>query len=137
MKKATYLAAGKSSLGVVLRSAIASSLMDLNFMTVARIDIPTPGAVSSSGTYSLGTATAAAPAFPGSVNFFNGDQSTLLRTVGGTITFTNFGSNAGDRISGSFSLIIEDGNSASTANPSYSISANFDFITDSHGPVLP
>ena len=76
--------------------------------------------------------------FPdGTVNFFNGDQSTLLRTIGGTITFKNFGNNAGDRISGSLNLIIEDCNPASTPKPSYSIAADFDFITDSYGPVLP
>jgi hypothetical protein len=113
------------------------TLTDVNFRTVSRIDIPTSGVISTAGAYSLGAATLAAPPFPGSLNFFNGDQSTLLKTVGGTITFKNFGSHAGDRISGSFSATVEDGNATSTPKASYLITANFDFVTGSYGPALP
>jgi len=135
MENATYLAASNSSLGTVLRAAIASSMTDQNFKTVSRIDIPAGAAPA--GVYSLGAATASTPAFPGSLYFFNGHQSTLLRTVGGTITFTSYGSNSGDRISGSFSAVVEDGGDPSTPKASYTVAANFDFVTDSYGPVLP
>jgi hypothetical protein len=133
MENATYLAASKSSLGIVLRAAIASSMTDQNFKTVSRIDIP---AGAAAGVYSLGAATAGTPAFPGSLYFFNGHQSTLLRTVGGTITFTSYGSNSGDRISGSFSAVVEDGGDPSTPKASYTVAANFDYVIDSYGPVL-
>lgn len=135
MENSTYLSASKSSLGIVLRSSIASSMTDPNFKPVIRIDIAPSASIAPSAVYSLGAATATTPAFPGSVYFFNTHQSTLLKTVGGTITFTSYGSNSGDRISGSFSAVIEDGNDPSQAN--YTVAANFDFVTDSYGPVLP
>jgi hypothetical protein len=136
MKSANYLAASTSSIGIILRSAIASGLTDANFRTVSRIDIPTSGVISTAGAYSLCTATGDAPLFPGSVNFFNGDQSTLLKTVGGSIRFTSFGVNAGDRISGSFSVTVEDGNDLAVPRASYFISAKFDFLTGSYGPIV-
>jgi len=136
MQSATYLASTKSSLGIVLRAAIASSMTDPNFMTVARIDIPPNAAISTLSDYSLG-ATATAQVFPGNVYFLNGHPSTLLRTVDGTIRFTSFGGNTGDRISGSFSAVVEDGGDTSSPKARYSISANFDFTTDSYGSVTP
>jgi hypothetical protein len=137
MDNATYLAASKSSVGIVLRAAIASSMTDPNFKTVSRIDIPAGTPLTSGGVYSLGPATAGTPAFPGNIYFFNGHQSTLLRTVGGTVTFRAYGSNSGDRISGSYSAVVEDGNDTSTPKASYTIAADFDFVTDSYAPVLP
>jgi len=136
MANATYLAATKSNAGLVLRAAIASSMTDQNFKTVTRIDIGDPGAVTT-GTYSLGGATGGAPAFPGTVYFFNGHPSSMLQTVGGTITFTSYGSNPGEAVSGSFTAQVLDGNDTATPKGSYTIAANFSFTTGSFGPILP
>ena len=137
MQKATYLASGKSSLGIVLRAAIASSMTDPSFKTVSRIDIPPSAAIGTARVYSLGAATATAPVFPGEVYFLNGFPSTQLKTVDGTITFTAFGDHSGDRISGSFSAVVEDGNDSATPKARYTVAADFEFVTDSDGPVSP
>lgn len=137
VENANYLSATYSSLGMVLRVAIASSMTDQNFKTVSRIDVPSPGIIAPAVVYSLGEASASTPAFPGSIYYFNGHQSTLLRTVGGTITFTAYGSKPGDRISGGYNAVIEDGNDPSTPKARYSISADFNFVAGSYGPVLP
>jgi len=137
MQGATFLASTKSSLGIVLRAAIASSMTDQNFQTVSRIDIQPDAAISAGSVYSLGTASAARPAFPGNLYFLDGHPSTLLRTVDGSISFSSFGGNTGDRISGSFSAVIEDGNDAATPKARYTIAADFDFTTDSFGPATP
>lgn len=134
MENATYLSSTKSALGIVLRAAIASSMTDPNFKTVSRIDIVSGAAIAPHVAYSLGSSDGA-PAFPGNLYFFNGHQSTLLRTIGGSITFSRYGSNAGDRISGSYSAVVEDGNDP--ARPGYIIAASFDFVTDSYGAVAP
>lgn len=132
LENATYLSSTKSGLGIVLRAAIASSMTDPNYKTVSRIDIASGAAITPNLAYSLG---GAANPFPGDVYFLNGHPSTLLRTIGGTITFTHYGSNAGDRISGSFNAVVEDGNDP--ARPSYNIAASFDLATDSFGAVQP
>jgi hypothetical protein len=135
LQNATFLCSSKSSLGIVFRAAVASSLTDQNFKTVSRIDIAPGAAISTSTVYSLGAATAANRVFPGNIYFLNGHPSTLLHTVDGTISFTNFGANSGDRISGSYSAVVEDGNDSSTPKAHYTVSANFDFTTDSYGTV--
>lgn len=137
MANATYLSATTSSSGLVLRSAIATSMTDPEFRTVSRIDIPNPGAVAAGIVYSLGGATASAAAFPGTLYFFNGHPSTLLQTTGGTITFTAYGSNPGDTISGSFTAQILDGNDSATPKGSYTITVNFSYKNGSFGPATP
>lgn len=128
LQSPTYLASSVSSQGIVLRAAIASGMTDPNFKTVTRIDV-NPGAAIAAGTvYSLAGA-ASGPAFPGAIYFLNGHSSTLLRTVDGTIRFTSFGVNQDDRISGSFSAVVEDGNDSSTPKARYTVSATFDFGT--------
>jgi hypothetical protein len=131
IESATYLSATKSGLGIVLRAALASSMSDPAFRNISRIDIAPGAAIIAQGGYTLG----GTGNFPGSVYFFDGHQSTLLRTTGGSITFNRYGSNSGDRISGSFSAVVEDGNDPS--KHSYTIAADFDFIVDASGPVLP
>ena len=135
MQNATFLCSSKSPLGIVFRAAVASSLTDQNFKTVSRIDIAPDAAISTGTSYSLGALTAANRLFPGNIYFLNGYPSTRLTTVDGTISFTNFGANSGDRISGSYSAVVEDGNDSSTPKARYTIGANFDFTTDSYGPV--
>lgn len=137
VQNATYLAATKSSLGLVLRAAIATSMTDPDFKTVARIDIANPDAVAAGVTYSLGGASAGAPAFPGTVYFFNGHASSLLKTTGGSITFTSYGSNPGDLVSGSYSAQVLDGNDSASPKGSYQISASFNFTTGAFGAILP
>jgi hypothetical protein len=135
MQSATFLSSTKSSLGIVMLAAIATSMTDPNFKTVSRIDIAPNAAINTSSVYSLGAATANSPAFPGMLYFLNGQTSSLLKTVDGTISFTAFGSNSGDRISGSYRAIIEDGNDTATPKARYTVAASFDYTTDSFGLV--
>jgi len=130
-----FLAASSSTLGVVLRMALATSMTDPDFKTVSRIDIP--AGFTPSGTYALGGSSQGLPAFPGTVYFFNGHPSTMLGTVGGTITFSAFGANTGDRITGSFSAVISDGADSASPKPTYAVAASFDFAAQSAGAVLP
>lgn len=132
LENATYLSSSKSNLGIVFRAAIASSINDPAYKTVSRIDIAAGAAITPQVSYSL---SGAAPAFPGNLYFLNGHTSTLLRTIGGNISFTRYGGNTGDRISGSYNAVVEDDNDP--AKPTYNIAASFDFVTDSFGPVLP
>jgi len=137
VEQATYLSATKSDLGIILRAAVASSMTDPDFRTVARIDILDPQAVSASGVYSLGAATPGPAPFAGSLYIFNGHQSTLLRTIGGTISFTAFGADSGNKVSGSFSAIVEDGNDNALPKATYTVAGTFDYALESVGPVLP
>ena len=130
MTSPTFLEASKTPQGITLESALASRMTDPNYKTVSRIDIPT-GSVSAAGTYSLGAATPANPAFAGAIYFFNGHPSTQLSTVGGTITFSTLGSNPGDRVSGSFNATVQDG------ADSYTIAGSFDLSIGSSNLVLP
>ena len=135
MQSATYLSSTKSSLGIVMLAAIATSMTDSNFKTVSRIDIAPGAAISTSTVYSLGGATASNPAFPGMIYFLNGQTSSLLKTVDGSISFTAFGGNSGDRITGSYRAVIEDGSDSATPKARYTVAVNFNYITDSYGPV--
>ena len=137
MAGATFLTATKSSSGIVLRAAVASSMTDQDFRTVSRIDVEPSATITAPATYSLGAATAGAPAFPGAIYFFNGHTSSLLKTVAGSISFTSFGKNSGDRISGSFTAVIEDGNDSATPKANYTVAAKFDYVLESSGKVLP
>lgn len=132
LEKATYLSSSKSDLGIVFRAAIATSLTDPDYKTVTRIDINPGASVTPQVVYSLASG-GADPAFPGSVYFLNGQPSTLIRTIGGTISFTRYGSNAGDRVSGSYNAVIEDDNNP--AKPTYTVAASFDFVIGSYGPA--
>jgi hypothetical protein len=135
MQSPTYLSSTKSSLGIVMLAAIATSMTDSNFKTVSRIDVAPNAAIGTSTVYSLGGATASNPAFPGMIYFLNGQTSSLLKTVDGSITFTAFGSNSGDRISGSYRAVIEDGNDSATPKARYTVAVNFDYLTGSYGPL--
>ena len=137
VEQATYLSATRSGTSLVLRAAVANGMTDPDFRTVARIDVLDPQAVSASGVYSLGSATPGPAPFAGSLYIFNGHQSTLLRTIGGTISFTAFGADSGSKISGSYSAIVEDGNDNTLPKATYTIAGTFDFALDSVGPVLP
>ncbi|MBU5635291.1 hypothetical protein KOM00_00920 [Geomonas sp. Red69] len=134
LEKATYLSSSVSTLGIVFRAAIASSLNDPAYETVSRIDIVPGATITAQTTYALGSA-GGAPSFPGNLYFLNGHPSTLLRTVGGTISFSRYGGNSGDRVSGSYNAVVEDDNDP--AKPTYTIAASFDFVIGSYGAVLP
>ncbi|MCM0082457.1 hypothetical protein L4X63_12735 [Geomonas sp. Red32] len=137
IKEANYLAATRSSGCIVLRAGIASSLTDPEFRTVARIDILTPQAVVPGTSYSLAPLPAEGPVFPGAFYLFNGEQSTLVHTVDGTITFTSVGTGSGDRISGTFTATVQDGYGLPPSSPAYTIAGTFRFTLDTAGPVPP
>lgn len=132
----TYLSATRSTLGIVLRMAVASSMTDPDYRTVLRIDIEDPDAVAAGALYPLGKEGGGAPP-PAKLHLFNGHQSTLLQTTGGGIAFSSFGSSAGDLIAGSFSAVILDGNDTSTPKGSYTLAGNFTFTVGEDGPILP
>jgi hypothetical protein len=69
--------------------------------------------------------------------FSNGHGSTLLNTVSGTITFTSYGENSGERVAGSFTAVVEDHNSADLPRPAYSVKGNFSFVVNSSGALTP
>lgn len=131
IENANYLSATKSSLGIVLRAAVASSMTDPDYKTVTRIDIAPGAAVAQGVTYPL----AAGAASPAGILFLNGHGSTLMKTTGGSITFSRYGGNAGDRISGTFAAVVRD--DGDPAQPSYNIAGSFDFVCDSFGALLP
>ncbi|GFO54378.1 hypothetical protein GMSM_13850 [Geomonas sp. Red276] len=135
IREANFLAATRSPEGIVLRAGIASSLTDPAFRTVARIDILTPQALLPGTSYQLAALPAERPAFPGAFYLFNGQQSTLLQTVGGAITFNSFGTDSGDRISGTFTATIQDGYDLTLSGPTYTIAGTFRFTLDTAGPV--
>ncbi|MBJ6748909.1 hypothetical protein [Geomonas anaerohicana] len=133
LEKATYLSSSVSNLGIVFRAGIATSLNDPDYKTISRIDFAPGTSVATQTSYALGNA--GGTPFPGNLYFLNGHPSTLLRTVGGTISFTRYGGNSGDRISGSYSAIVEDDNDP--AKPTYTIAAGFDFVVGTSSAVLP
>lgn len=134
MQHPTFLCASQSTLGLVLRAAIASGVTDPNFLTVTRIDITDTGQVVPGGSYSLGGTIGGTP-FPGQLYFFNGQPSTLMETAQGTITFSSFGKKPGDAIAGSFTALVQDNGSSATPKPTYSIAATFSFSADGAGPI--
>ena len=136
LQNTTFLTSSQGNGSLVLRAAIASSVNDPGFRTLFRIDISAPSAVAAAGTYRVGNGTGLLP-FPGEILFFNGHQSTLLQTIGGTITFTSYGRNAGDLIAGNFTVTIADGYSLLSPAPAYTISADFRFVLASSETVSP
>ncbi|MCM0080463.1 cytochrome c [Geomonas sp. Red32] len=134
MENANFVCATSSNLGLVLRAAVATGVTDPNFRTVARIDVATPGQLATGTSYSLDPA-ASSYQFPGAVYFFNGHQSTLLKTVGGTISFTSLGTASGQAISGTFDAQVED--DSDPAKPVYRVAASFSFASEGAGAILP
>jgi hypothetical protein len=132
----TYLSATRSSASLILRAAVASSMNDPAYQTVFRIDISAPGALAPAVSYRLGPASPG-PSFPGALYLFNGHQSTLLQTAGGTISFNSYGTDSGDRISGSFDAVIVDGGDSTAPNGSYRVAGSFSFTSGGNGPILP
>ena len=137
LQNPTYLTSNHGDGIFVMRAAIASADTDPNFRTLFRIDVFSPAAIDRNGTYRIGDGGSGLPGFPGEILFFNGHQSTLLCTVEGTVTFTDFGTNTGDLIAGNFVVSVADGYSAITPQPLYSVKASFSFTLDSSGPVVP
>ena len=136
LQNPTYLTSSQSNGIFVMRAAIASANTDPNFRTVFRIDVAKPALIERSGTYQIG-GKGSLPPFPGDILFFNGHQSTLLYTASGTITFTDFGTHAGDLVAGEFAVDLVDGYSSMTPQPRYTIRVNFRFVLDASGQVDP
>jgi hypothetical protein len=132
LKSANYMAATNENGVFALRVAIANSLNDPNFADVFRINILNPSQVHASGTYSVGeNGEPVKP--PCEILFFNGEKSTLLKTVAGTIVFMSYGTNTGDLVAGSFSVQVEDGRSE--VKPLYWISGSFSFVVNMPGAI--
>lgn len=137
LQNPTYLTSDQGSGTFIMRAAIASADTDPNFRTVFRIDVFSPAVIARNGIYRIGSAGSGLPGFPGEIQFFNGHQSSLLRTVEGTVTFTDFGMHSGDLIAGNFVVTIADGYSAIAPQPLYSVKANFSFTLNASGPAVP
>jgi hypothetical protein len=137
MQSATYLSAARIQNAIVLRTAIAASLTDQDFRTVYRIDVERPDQITMGTNFNLGNDATGLSPFPGNVYFFNGHQSTLLRTVSGSIVFTSFGVQSGDMINGSFTAQVEDGNSRTIPKATYTIKSDFSFVVDTNGAIMP
>lgn len=135
LQSVTFMSATRGSVSNVLRGAIAESMTDPDFATVFRIDISEPAKINGPGTYNVGGDTANHPKFPGEILIFNGQESTLLATTSGTVTFTSYGTHSGDVIAGNFAISVEDRNISS--RPVYSIKASFTFVLDSFGAIAP
>ena len=134
LKNANFLAATNENGVFTLRVAIAGSLTDPNFTDVFRINILQPAQITTAGSYSIGE-NAGSTVPPCEILFFNGEKSSQLDTVSGTITFTSYGANTGDLVAGSFSTQIEDAGSMATPKPVYTISGNFSFVVNMPGAI--
>lgn len=131
MQDATYLAATNNNGLFVIRAAIAGSMTDPNFRTIFRIDIMQPQNITAGSSIELGGVSS-----PVEIIFFNGQRSTLLNTVSGTITFTSYGTSSQSVVSGHFSAVVED-QSYSAPRPTYHIDGDFSFVVNTYGPRLP
>jgi len=136
LQAATFITSGRTDTTFTLRTAIATGLTDVNFRTVYRIDVADPAGVGK-GVYSLGSALAGLSQFPGDIYIFNGRNSTMLKVVSGTISFSSFGTNAGDLVAGSLDLTFADHNSTSETKPTYRLRSAFSFILNSSAQILP
>lgn len=136
IQNATFLTSSRSGSTLTLRSAIAASVTDPAFKTLYRIDF-TDAAGTVKGTYSVGSAVAGLPQFPGSLYIFNGHNATMLQVVSGTISFDSFGANAGDLVAGTLSVVFADNNAAGNVKPTYSFRSSFGFVVNSSEQILP
>jgi hypothetical protein len=132
LQNATFMSATKNGDTFIMRAAIADNITDPDFRTVFRIDVVRPQLISGPGTYAIGGEDS-----PVDILFFNGHSSTLLNTVTGTITFTSYGVNSGEMVTGSFAAIVEDHNSGDVQRPTYSVRGNFSFVVNTYGALIP
>jgi hypothetical protein len=119
--------------GIILRASIEDKISPTNPADIFRIDIQSP--IIANSTYSIGD-NIGNPEFPGEIQFFNGNPTTLLHTKSGTITFTSYGQNTGDLIAGSFDVQVENQDPYATKT-TYSIKGSFCFVVNSPGPIVP
>jgi hypothetical protein len=131
LKNANLIAATNENGVFTLRVAIAESLTDPNFTDVFRINILQPAQIAATGSYSIGK-NAGSTISPCEILYFNGEKSSQLDTISGTITFTSYGVNTGDLVAGTFSAQIEDAGSPAEENPVYTIIGNFSFVVNMH-----
>ncbi len=107
LKSADFMAGTNENGVFALRVAIADSVNDPNFVDIFRIDILKPTQITATGTYSVGENEDPA-IMPCNILFFNGEKSSLLKTVTGTVSFTSYGANTGDLVAGTFAVQVED-----------------------------
>ena len=128
LQNATFMSATNNSDTFVMRAAIAQSMTDPDFRTIFRIDIVKPELINGPGRYAV-TGTDA----PVNILFSNGHTSSWLKTVSGSITFTSYGVNSGEKLVGNFVAVVEDQNPENVQWPTYSVRGNFSFSVNSSG----
>ncbi len=127
LKRADFMAATNENGVFTLRTAIADGVNDPDFVDVIRIDILKPEQITAPCTYIVGD-TANAAISPCDIIIFNGEKSTMLNTVGGTVSFTSFGMKTGDVIAGAFTVQVEDDGSALDVKPLHTVCGTFSFV---------
>jgi hypothetical protein len=134
LKSANFMAAINENGAFTMRVAIADSVTDPNFADIFRIDILKPDQISASGTYSVGVSGNSSIS-PCDISFFNGEKSTLLNTVAGTVSFTSYGTNTGDLVSGTFVVQVENDGALMDPKPVYTINGSFSFLLNMPGAI--
>ncbi len=125
LKADVLLTESNNSGGFILRAANAAKMVPgANAGDVFRIDITTPGQISTGIHYNLG-ATAVSPVFPGNMMFPNGENSTTLVIDHGTIEFSSFGAQNGDAVAGNFDVYLKD---LQNVIPRYHVAGTFHFV---------
>ena len=89
--------------GFVLRAAAHDKIIPgISAGDVFRIDIPKQDQITTGVFYPVGANSACDILFP------NGESSTLLTTVSGTIKFSSYGTHNGEVIAGDFDVLVRD-----------------------------
>jgi hypothetical protein len=135
LKSANFMAATNENGVFTLRTAIAYSMNDPDFVDVIRIDLLKPEQIYAPRTYMVGE-NGNSTISPCDIIVFNGEKSTLLNTVGGTVSFSSFGMNTGDLVAGNFAVQVEDDGSALDVKPVHTISGTFSFVLNMPEAIL-
>jgi len=89
--------------GLILRAAAHDKIIPgISAGNVFRIDIPKQDQIATGVSYPVGANSACDILFP------NGENSTLLTTVSGTIKFSSYGTQNGDVIAGDFDVYVKN-----------------------------
>ncbi|HUN54894.1 MAG TPA: hypothetical protein VMU29_07045 [Smithella sp.] len=119
-----------------IQANIAANVDDVNSVSVIRIDIPvsesTPLPDITGQNYSI-EANGAYQEFPGTFMVFNGQISTNLKVISGTISFTS-NSTIDGIVEGTFNVIMVDDGSTEVPLPQYRLVGTFNFEMGTYGP---
>ena len=118
-----------------IEAATAKDVWDVDWRTIARIDIPkTDGQAfpQLNTSYSI-EANGPYPVFPGDFLVLNGAQSTYKKVEQGIIVFSP-DSDAAAEVQGTFDVVLVDYDSAIVPAPQYRITGAFHFLIGTYGP---